>query len=149
MIDMAVVNDGYEGGTMSGFTLDVNVRANGSLNIYFRPMTTRCDLMTVDGRNVGYGTIRDTQVEFTNTNAYVPGNSIGHFIVRCDLVFPTEAARAMSAEWYEIRVGALYQSFQMRTDGDPGRIQGTLLLDQNRLSSMTDAVTITLRPFSG
>ncbi len=147
MIDVAVGNDGHEAGTMTAFTLDVNTRANGTLGIFFRPMVTRCDLTTVDGRNIGSGTIRDTEVEFSTVNAVIPGRSVEHFLVRCDLVFPTEAARAMSAEWYEIRVGALSNSFQMRTDGDPGRIQGTLVLDQNRLSSTSDVVAITLRPF--
>ncbi|MEK7689466.1 MAG: hypothetical protein AAB425_00440 [Bdellovibrionota bacterium] len=146
MISIAVVNDGHEEGTMTGFLLDVNARANASLGIYFRPMATRCDLTSVDGRNLGYGNVRDTQVEFPNVSARVPGRSTQHFVVRCDLVFPTELARAMSAEWYEIRVGALHESFRMRTDGDAGRIQGTLVLDQNRLSSMTDVVAITLRP---
>ena len=78
----------------------------------------------------------------------VPGRGTAHFLVRCDLVFPTELAPVMSADFYEIRFGALFGRFQIRNDG-PARIQGTLVLDQNRRWSTPDAVTITLRPSGG
>lgn len=149
MLDVAVINDGNEEGSMSGLVVEVGTRSNGGIDINFRPLQTRCDLQTVDQRTLGYGTVRDTQVEFSGVDARVPGRGTTHFIVRCDLVFPTELARAMSADWYEIRMGALYNRFQIRSDGGPARIQGTLVLDQNRLWSIPGAVTITLRPFGG
>lgn len=148
MLDVAVVNDGNEEGSMSGLVLDVSTRSNGGIDIYFRPMQSRCDIQTVDQRTLGNGMVRDTQVEFSNIDARVPGRSTAHFIVRCDLTFPTEFARAMSADWYEIRMGALYNRFSIR-NGSPARIQGTLVLDQNRLWIIPGAVTITLRPFGG
>ena len=148
MLDVAVVNDGNEEGSMSGLVLDVSTRSNGGIDINFRPLQTRCDIQTVDQRTLGYGTVRDTQVEFSNIDARVPGRATAHFLVRCDLVFPAILAQAMSADFYEIRMGALYNRFSIRNEG-PARIQGTLVLDQNRLWSIPGAVTITLRPFGG
>lgn len=148
MLDVAVVNDGAEEGSMSGLVVEVGTRSNTGTEIYFRPMQTRCDIQTVDGRNLGQGTVGNTQVEFSNIDARVPGRSTAHFIVRCDLVFPAGLAQAMSADFYEIRMGALYNRFSIRNEG-PARIQGTLVLDQNRLWSIPGAVTITLRPFVG
>lgn len=147
MLDVAVVNDGQEEGSMSGLVLDVSTRSNGGIDINFRPLQTRCDIQTTDQRTLGYGMVRDTQVEFSGIDARVPGRSTAHFLVRCDLVFPTTLARAMSADFYEIRVGALRDRFSIRNEG-PARIQGTLVLDQNRLWNIPSAVTVTLRPFS-
>ncbi len=148
MLDVAVVNDGAEAGSMSGLVVEVGTRSNTGTEIYFRPMQTRCDIETVDGRYLGQGMVGNTQVEFSSIDARVPGRSTAHFIVRCDLVFPATLAQAMSADWYEIRMGALYNRFSIRNAG-PARIQGTLALDQNRLWNIPGAVTITLRPFGG
>lgn len=145
MLDVVVVNDGAEEGSMSGIVLEVGTRSNAGTEIYFRPMQIGCDLQTTDHRTLGYGMVRETQVEFSNIDARVPGRSTAYFLVRCDLAFPTDIARAMSADFYEIRMGALYNRFSIRTQG-LARIQGTLVLDQNRLWSIPSAVTITLRP---
>lgn len=146
MVDVMVVNDGHEEGSMTAFSLAVNTRANGSLGIWFAPLAMHCDLQTADRRTLGYGVIHEDRIDFTGVNARVPGGSRAHFPVRCELLWPTTLAAAMSASYYEIRMGALSDSFRMSTTGDRGRIQGTTRLDDNRQSATPDAVTITLRP---
>lgn len=146
MLHLRVINDGHEEGSMSETVLEANVRGNG-IPVFFQPFVTRCDLKTLDNRTLGYGSISENRLRFSGVDARVPGRGSADFMVRCDVVWPTELATAMSTSSYEIRLGALYNEFRMTTAGDPGRIQGTLVLDQNRLWSVPDAVTVTLRPF--
>jgi hypothetical protein len=104
MLDVAVINDGNEEGSMSGLVVEVGTRSNGGIDINFRPS----DPLRPADRRPAHSQLRDgaRHGRVLRRRARVPGRGTTRFIVRCDL--SSRRARAGDgAGWYEIEWGAL------------------------------------------
>lgn len=146
MLDVAFTNDGATTGTVSSFPIMVSTRSNYGDSIWFEPLApTGCDLTTLDGHVIGHARLERDRVNFDTLTIGVPPHSSVPALVRCGLEFPEALVLAMSARWYEVRMGVRTGDFALRSDNGLDRITGTTQLDNNRLWTTPEAVTITLR----
>lgn len=146
-LGVVVVNDGHQSANMSQMVVEGIARANGVFEIPLGDVVTSCSLLDVDGRSLGTAIRSGVRFEFRSIRGTVPGLSSARFVLYCTYVAPpADLVRSLMISTVEVRFGALSDSFRVSTEGDAGRIRGTLRLEANHLSVTMPAVTVTLHP---
>lgn len=143
-----VVNDGFEAGLVTHALATAFVETDLGERVPFNAVASGCvvknDNVPDFGRDITYAEatgVSGNHLEFFPREMRVEGSPLHSdfyaqdYRVMCHLAWPA----GVNGTSIRIQMGMTYDQFTMSSTGDEGRIEGTLVLDENSLPALRDS----------